>query len=402
MKLSTRLIFCLPLLILIIAAVLSQAGCRKHSASPPPPPEVQVMEVVQKDAPVTMEWIGTLDGMINADIRAQVSGYLLSKPYTEGSLVKKSGLLFEIDPRPFQATLDQQKGQLAQAQAQLGKTELDVKRYTPLAQEKAISQEELDDAIQANLVAKAQVAAAAAAVQQAQLNLDFCKITAPIDGIAGFALANIGDLVGPQGPVLTTMSAVDPIKVYFPISEQEYLAAVELAKEHEQKGERDSHLELELILANGNVYEHKGHTIFADRQVDVKTGTIRVAGQFPNPRNILRPGQYARVRAVIKMLPGALLVPQRAVTELQGIYQVAVVTSDHKVHLCPVQTGERIDSLWVITQGLKPGDQIAVEGLQKIQEGILVTPVPYRPADAGQPASDKKPAGAQPAAPVQK
>ncbi|MGO9372108.1 MAG: efflux RND transporter periplasmic adaptor subunit, partial [Syntrophobacteraceae bacterium] len=288
-------------------------------------PEVDFTDVIQKDVPIYSEWVGTTDGLVNAKIRAQVAGYLLKQDYVEGALVKKGDLLFEIDPRSFKNALDQADGQLAQARARLGKTELDVKRYTPLAKEGAISKQELDDAIQANLAAKASVYSAEATVEQARLNLGFTRITSPIQGIAGAANAQIGDLVGPQANELTTVSTIDPIKVYFSISEREYLTVAERINAPETGAEKLREATLDLILANESVYPYKGKLSYADRQVDVKTGTIRVAALFPNHGNILRPGQFARVRALTGTRENALLVPQRSVTELQGSYQVAVV-----------------------------------------------------------------------------
>jgi membrane fusion protein, multidrug efflux system len=337
-------------------------------------PEVEVTTVTQKDVPVSSEWVGTTEGLVNARVRAQVTGYLDNQAYTEGATVKKGDLLFEIDPRTFKAALDQAEAELAVAKAKLGKTQLDVKRYRPLAKEQAISQEELDDAIQANLAAKAGVLVAEASVEQARLSLGFTKITSPVDGIAGSANAQIGDLVGPtQTGELTTVSTVDPIKVYFPISEQEYMKFARAAAQNGPKSDTES-IKLELILADGSIYPHQGEFSFAERQVDVKTGTIRIAATFPNPGNILRPGQYGRVRAVTGTTTGAIMVPQRAVMELQGNYQVAVVGPDNKVNIRPVKTGERVDNLWVITSGLQPGERVVVEGLQKVKEGMLVSP----------------------------
>ncbi|NLI80308.1 MAG: efflux RND transporter periplasmic adaptor subunit [Deltaproteobacteria bacterium] len=347
--------------------------------------EVEVVTVTQRDVPVFSEWVGTAEGLVNAKIRAQVTGYLSSQAYKEGSSVKKGDLLFEIDPRTFQAAVAQAEAQLAIAKARLGKTELDVKRYRPLAKESAISQQELDDAIQANLAAKAGVQAAEAALEQARLSLSFTRITSPVDGIAGSANAQIGDLVGPtQTGELTTVSTVDPIKVYFPISEQQYM---QLAREAVKTGagpDREGR-KLELVLADGSVFPHKGAFSFAERQVDVKTGTIRIAAVFPNPGNILRPGQYGRVRAVIETRKGALMVPQRAVSELQGTYQVAVVGTDNKVNIRTVKTGERVDNLWVITSGLNPGDRVVVEGIQKVREGMVVSPKLVEPESRPQP-----------------
>lgn len=363
--------------------VLSPGLNGKVSAQTAPAPEVKVMTVVQKDVPVYSEWVGTTEGLVNAKIRAQVTGYLANQNYKEGASVKKGELLFEIDPRTFKAALDQAQAQLAIAKARLGKTEMDVKRYRPLAKESAISQQELDDAVQANLAAKAGVQAAEAAVEQARLNLGFTKITSPVDGIAGSANAQIGDLVGPtQSGELTTVSTVNPIKVIFPISEQEYM---KIARELDKSGQAAPEPgKLELVLADGSVFPHRGEFSFAERQVDVKTGTIRIAALFPNPGNLLRPGQFGRVRAVTDFRKGAIMVPQRAVMELQGNYQVAVVGADNKVNIRPVKTGERVDNMWVITSGLQPGERVVVEGLQKVREGMLVNPQPVGDESKGE------------------
>ncbi len=362
-------------LIAIAALLLLAAGPEKNVlAQATPAPEVEVMTVTQKDVPVYSEWVGTTEGLVNATIRAQVTGYLSRQAYKEGASVKKGDLLFEIDPRTFKAALDQAQAQLAIAKARLGKTEMDVKRYRPLAKESAISQQELDDAIQANLAAKGGVQAAEAAVEQAKLSLGFTKITSPIDGIAGGANAQIGDLVGPtQTGELTVVSSVDPIKVYFPISEQQYMS---LARDIAKTGDRpeNARVKLDLILADGSVHPEKGEFSFAERQVDVKTGTIRIAVLFPNPGDLLRPGQFGRVRAVTSSKTGAIMVPQRAVMELQGSYQVAVVGADNKVDIRPVKTAERIDNMWVISSGLQAGDRVVVEGLQKVRDGMQVNP----------------------------
>jgi membrane fusion protein (multidrug efflux system) len=368
--------------VLASAIALFWVGCAKPEQAKPPPPEVEVVQVEQKDVPIEKEWIGTLDGLVNAQIKPQVTGYLLRQTYKEGSFVKKGQLLFDIDPRTFQAALDEAKGKLANAEGQLATTQAnqvkaqqDVDRYTPLAKEQAIPQQDLDNAIQANAAAQAQVRAARAqieaakaAVQSAQLNLGFTKVVSLIDGIAGIAQAQIGDLVS-QSSLLTTVSTLDPIKVYFPVSEREYL---DYAREHPES--RRNQLGLEMLLVDGSIYPHKGSLSFADRQVDVKTGTLRVQGVFPNPGNFLRPGQYARVRAVIKTRRDALLVPQSAVTELQGNYQLAVVGSDNKVEIRPVKVGERDGTQWIIEDGLKPGERVVAEGLQKVQAGMIVNP----------------------------
>ena len=330
----------------VIASVilLSSVGCGKSEQPQARPPEVEVVRVEQKDVPIWNEWVGTLEGLVNAQIKPQVTGYLLRQTYQEGSFVKKGQLLFEIDPRTFQAALDQTKaqlanaeGQLAQAEANQVKAQLDVNRYTPLAKEQAVSQQDLDNAVQGNVAAqaqvraaKAQIDAAKAQVDAAQLNLGFTKIVSLIDGIVGIAQAQIGDLVGPTS-LLTTVSTLDPIKVYFPVSERGYLNYIKENPDAAKRAEQERHLGLEMILADGSRYPHEGSFSFADRQVDVKTGTLRLQGLFPNPGNILRPGQFARVRAITTTKKGALLVPQRAVTELQGGYQVAVVGKDNKV-----------------------------------------------------------------------
>jgi membrane fusion protein (multidrug efflux system) len=373
------------------AILLSSLGCGKSGPPKPPPPEVVVVQVEQKDVPIWKEWIGTLDGLVNAQIKPQVTGYLLRQTYTDGSFVKKGLLLFEIDPRTFQAALDQAKGQLANAEAQLAtaranqvKAENDVNRYRPLAKEQAIPQQDLDNAIQANQAAQAQVEAAKAAVEaakakvaSAQLDLGFTKVVSLIDGIAGIAQAQIGDLVS-SSTLLTTVSTVDPIKVYFPVSEREYLEYVKENPNAAKRPAAEPQTQLQLVLADGSVYPQKGILSLADRQVDVKTGTLRLQGIFPNPGNILRPGQYARIRAVTKTVKGALLVPQKAVSELQGNYQVAVVGSDNKVQIRPVKVGERVGTDWIIENGLKPGDRVVAEGIQQVRPGAIVNPKPLR------------------------
>ena len=372
MKYTVRLLSLLTLL------ALTACGPKKQAAAPPAP-DVDVVTVQSADVPLYTEWIGTLDGYVNAQIRAQVTGYLMAQDYKEGAQVKKGDLLFHIDPRPFQAALDQARGQLAQAEAQFDKTELDVERYTPLAKEKAISQEELVDAEHASLVAKAAVASAKAAVETAELNLEFTEITSPIDGIAGIARAQIGDLVGPASGELTAVSTVDPIKVYFTFTEASYMDYMNRYADDTKRAEHERDLELELILANGTVYPHKGKFYFADRQVDVRTGALRVAGLIPNPGRVLRPGQFARVRARTQIRAGALTVPQRAVMELQGNYQVAVVDAANKVSIRSVKVGDRIGNMWIVEEGLKPGEQVIVEGTQKARAGTVVVPKPYVP-----------------------
>jgi RND family efflux transporter MFP subunit len=377
--------------IFLAALVSSNMACAKKTAGAPPPPEVKVAVVQQKDVPVYGEWIGTLDGYVNADVKAQVSGYLIEQAYKEGSFVHKGQLLFQIDPRPFQAALDQAKGELAQAQAQLKnaeanqvRTQLDVDKYTPLAKEEAASQQDLDNAVQNNLAAiatvatvKAQIESAQAAVEQAQINLNFTHLIAPIDGIAGIAQLQVGALVNPSSPPVTTVSTVDPIKVYFTVSEPEYLEFNRWYPSEAEREEQEKRMPLQLILADGTTYPRDGSVYFADRAVDLGTGTIRIAGLFPNPGNILRPGGYGKIRAAVRTLLGAVLVPQRAVTELQGSDQVAVVDQDDKISLREVETGDRIGSDWVITKGLNPGERVVVEGFEKIRAGMQVNARPY-------------------------
>jgi membrane fusion protein (multidrug efflux system) len=352
--------------------VVCLTACKPKPKAAPPAPLVEVATVTRADVPIYHEWIGVLDGLVNAQIRAQVTGYLLTQNYREGDPIKKGDLLFEIDPRPFQAALDQAKGLLAQAEARQGKTELDVKRYAPLVKDKAISQEEYDDAVQANMEAQAAVVAAKAQVEQAQLNLEFTKIISPIDGIASIARAQIGDLVGPGTGELTTVSTVDPIKVYYNVSEQAYIDFTkQFATENDRYG-RLRQLEIDLILTDGTVYPLKGKIYAADRQIGQTTGALRVEALFPNPGYSLRPGQFARVRIKLDLKHDSLLVPQRAVSELQGSFQVSVVQPDNKIHIQPVRVGQRAGNLWVIEEGLHPGDRVAVEGTQKIREGVSV------------------------------
>ena len=431
----------------LLMALLVAGRTNRPTQAAPRPLDVEVVQVAQRDVPVYSEWIGTTDGMVNADIKAQVTGYLLRQDYKEGSFVRRGQLLFEIDPRPFQAALDQANGQVAQFQGQLEqansqvaqaeaqvaqadsnlsqaeaqlaqahanqvKTQLDVNKYAPLAEQKAVTQQEYDNAAQSNVAAKAQVKAAAAgvetaraglraanaqigtakaaiatvkgqienakaAVRTAELNLGFTRIVAPIDGVAGIAQAQVGDLVNTQSAALTTVSTLDPVKVYFTLSEQEYLSFTRRNLIGVQRGGSVAQIELELVLADGTTYPQKGSFYFADRQVDQKTGAIRLAGVFPNPGNVLRPGQYGRVRAVTSTKTDALLVPQRAVTELQGAYQVAVVGGGNKVEIRDVKVGDRDGAFWIIEDGLKAGESVIVEGLQRVKPGATVNPKPY-------------------------
>jgi len=406
-----------------MAATLSilGVGCTRQSeaARAPEPLAVDVARVEQRNVPIYSEWIGTMEGYVNADIKAQVSGYLLKQDYIEGSFVKQGQLLFQIDPRPFQAALDQAQGQLsqangqvAQAKAQLtqaeaqvavaeanqGRTQLDVDRYVPLAQQQAITQQDLDNARQNNLAARAQVQAAKAAVETAraqiqaaqatvegaraavataELNLGFTKLTSPIDGIAGLAQQQVGALVNQSSGTVTTVSTVDPIKVYFTVSEAEYL---DFHRRYSTQATLDAErkqLKLEMILADGTVYPSTGTFFFADRSVSQGTGAIRVAGLFPNPSNTLRPGQYAKIRSSTRTQPNALLVPQRAVSEFQGMYQVAVVGAENKVAIRKIKPGERIGNQWIVDEGLNPGEQVVAEGVQKVRPGMTVSPKPY-------------------------
>jgi RND family efflux transporter MFP subunit len=367
----------LPAVVLTLALCIFVAGCNKSQATTATPvPEVEVAAVVMRDVPVFSEWVATLDGYVNAEMRPQVSGYIVKQNYTEGSLVRKGQVLFEIDPRPFQATLDRAKGDLAQAQAQLGKSILDVERDTPLAEGKAIAKSQLDNEVQAKLGAQAAVESAKAAVEQAELNLEWTKVTSLVDGIAGIAQVQIGNLVGANS-ILTSVSQVDPIKAFFPINEHEYLIAQRKSNAISSKETiRFYGTTVELILADGGIYPQKGKVLLADRQVDPSTGTIRIVAAFPNPGNILRPGQYGRVRVETNMKKGALLLPQSAVAQSQGSYQVAVVASDRKVSMRTVKPGETVGTMWVIDEGLKPGEQVAVGGVQQLKEGTLVTPKP--------------------------
>jgi RND family efflux transporter MFP subunit len=397
--------------VLLAAAAFSTASCGKTTAAgtPPPPPEVEVATVEQKDLPIVHEWIGTTAGMVNADIKAEVTGYLMTQNYAEGSFVRKGQLLFQIDPRPLQAAQDQAVGQLAQAKAQLAqanagliqaqaqlnsaeanqeKAQLDEDRYIPLAQQQAITQQDLDNAKQANRSQKAQVnaakaqvetskalieaaqagiTAATAAVDTAKVNLGFTRLTSPIDGVVGAATTQVGNLVGPAGNAVTTVSTLDPIKANFTVSEQEYISLTRNESQLRQLG-------LELVLADGSVLPQKGRFSFADREVNSSTGAIQLTALFPNPGNKLRPGQYGKVRATVGMHAGALLVPQRSVTDTQGAYIVPVVDPNNTIRFASVKVGERIGSKWVIDEGLKPGERVVTEGLFKIHPGGAVTP----------------------------
>ncbi len=357
--------------LLVIALACSQ------EAPAPPPVDVVVTDVARKDVPITMEWIGTTEGAVDAEIRAQVSGYLIAREYEEGTAVAREALLFRIDPRPYQAALDQARGDLGRAQALLEKSRLDVERYTPLAEEGAVSRQELDNAIQARRSGEAGVQGARAAAEQARLDLSFTEIRSPIAGIAGVARAQLGDLVGPgDAEPLTTVSQLDPIRVSFPLSEREYLHFAEAIRDAARRESGQREARLELILADGSIWPYRGRAVPAAAGVDPRTGTILVRGEFPNPDLILRTGQYARVRAITEVRQDALVVPQRAVSELQGVFQVAVVDGDNKVSMRVVEPGPRFESGQVIEKGLEAGERIVVEGIQKVRAGVLVNPLP--------------------------
>jgi membrane fusion protein (multidrug efflux system) len=400
------------LLVTAMAFQLTSCGRTSAGAAEPAPPEVEVVAVEQKDIPIYREWIGTLDGLVNAAIRSQVTGYLLTQDYPEGSFVRKGQLLFQIDPRPLQAAADQAKGQLAQANGQLAltqaqyqqseaqlasaeanqrKAQFDENRYIPLAKEHAVTQQDLDNAVQSNdsakaqvkmataqiEAAKAQIEAASAAVEAAKasleaanVNLGFTKLYSPIDGIAGNAQIQIGNLVNPAANAVTTVSTVDPIKVTFAVSEQEYLR---LSKQYKPT---DPTPPLELILADGTVYPHPGKYAFAGRQVNQSTGAIEATGLFPNPGNILRPGQYGKVRVAVETLRGALLVPLQAVSELQGSYEVAALDGNDAVSIKTIHVGDQVGAGWVVSDGLNPGERVIVDGIQKVGPGMHVKPKP--------------------------
>jgi membrane fusion protein (multidrug efflux system) len=409
MKRNHRIASGAAVVLIAVGAVIGvNLAKSKETEVQPAPPDVIVASVQQKDLPIEREWVGTLDGMVNASIKAEVTGYLLRQDYAEGSFVHKGQLLFEIDPRPFQAVVDQASGQVAQAKAQLSqaqagvvqaeaqlataeanqrKAQMDEDRYVPLAQQQAVTQQDLDNALQTNRAQKAQVAAAQAQVgtakaqveaaqagvkaaeanlETAKVNMDFTHLTSPIDGIAGVAATQVGNLVGPSGSAVTTVSTLDPVKANFTVGEQEYLSLTRADALHQ--------LELKLVLADGSVYPHPGRFTFADRSVDSATGAIQLTGIFPNPGNTLRPGQYAKVRAATGIRTGALLVPQRAVIDTQGTYMVPVVDPNNTVRFARVTVGDRMGSDWIVNEGLKPGERVITDGLFHIRPGAVVNP----------------------------
>jgi RND family efflux transporter MFP subunit len=367
--------------VLLGSPLLSFVACTQPSAAPPapPPPTVAVVDVVERDLPLVSEWIATLDGYVNAQVRPEVTGYLVRRLYQEGALVRKGQVLFEIDPRPFKAAVNLTKAQLAQADAQLVRANRDVERDTPLAAQKAIAQSQLETDIQTQLGNRAAVDAAAAALETAELNLEFTHVRSLVDGVAAIATAQIGDLVGPT-TLLTTVSQIQPIKAYFPISEKEYLVMAARIRRGQQPWEPNPGPVL--ILSDGTTYD-KGAYLAADREVDPKTGTIRLVVTFRNPMGLLRPGQYGRVRAVTSTLRHSLVLPQRAISELQGQYQARVVTRDNKVAVRIVTVGERVGDQWVITGGLMAGERVAVDGAQFLPDGTVVAPRPFLPTKQG-------------------
>src|SRR5256714_12343211 len=356
------------------------AGCsRKAAQTAPPPPEVLVTTVQLRDVPRVLERVATLDGFINANINAQVQGYIVSRDYKEGSVVNKGDLLFQIDPRPFEAALAQAKATLAKDQANQAKGDADEKRALDLFNKKVISDQERDTAIAAAGSSRANVQADEAAVKQTELNLGYTRITAPISGIAAIATAQVGDLVGPNTGPLTSVSQLDPIKAIVTAGEGPFTDFVSRHPDPDERQRYVNSLEFDLILGNGNVYPQKGKFYALDRNLDPKTGAIRYEVTFPNPGNILRPGQFGKVRFVADMKKGALVVPQEAVNELQGNFQVAAVDQNNKVSIRPVKMGERIGAMWEVTEGLKPGDKVVVQGLKKAREGSTVTAKDWTP-----------------------
>jgi membrane fusion protein, multidrug efflux system len=376
--------------VLSLACMLATIGCGPAAPPPPDPAEVLVVEVTQQDVPVTGDWVGTTDGYINAQIRAKVQGYLLKQGYRDGSTVKAGQLLYQLDPRQYQADLDKAVGDLAQAKANLLRSQLNESKYRPLVKVGAVSQREYDDTVQQVRADQAAVEAAQGNVAAARLNLEWTTINSPIDGVAGITQAQIGDLISPA-TVMTTVSQVDPIKVYFPISEQEYLKFADGIEHFRRTGDPSQAPTLELILADGSVYPRKGKPSAVNRQVQSETGSIQIESLFDNPDNLLRPGQFARVRAVTESLKGALVVPQRAVQEVQGNHQVAVVGDDDTVDIRGVTVGPRYRDLWVIREGLKPGERVVAEGLQKVRTGAKVRPKPYVADAVGKPPASPTP-----------
>jgi RND family efflux transporter MFP subunit len=365
-----------------ILLLLIAAGCKK-AAGPAvaPVPEVVVADVVQRDVPLVSEWVGTTQGFVNADIYPKISGYLLKQNYEDGDHVRAGQLLFQIDDREYKAALDQALGNLAQQQATYKLNKQDLDKYTPLYQQQVISRQDFDHVTQSTRASAAAVKTAQATVEAAQLNENWTQVNSPIDGIAGIAKTQVGNLVSPTS-LLTTVSQLDPIKVEFPISEREYLHFADKINRHEKVGDQKSDPDLEMVLADGSTYKYRGRFYVANRQVNIQTGTIQIQGVFPNPDNILRPGLYAKIRSATDVRKGALLVPQAAVLETQGQYQVAVVGADNKVAMRMVTTGKQVGALRIIEQGVSPGERVIVEGLQKVSDGMEVTPQEAPPEQA--------------------
>jgi RND family efflux transporter MFP subunit len=361
---------------LSVAILLLPTACAKKQAAPQVvAPILTVATVEQRNVSLYGDWVATLDGFVNAQIQPQVSGYMIKQDYREGSVVQSDQVLFEIDPRPFQATLDQAEGQLAQVQAQLELARINVKRDTPLAEAHAIAQSQLDNEVQQQAAQGAAVRTAEANVEQARLNLGFTKVRSLVTGIAGRAMTQVGSLVS-QSTALTTVSQVNPIKVYFSISEQEYLGLSGRVKAGAKADllRSGNSISLQLALGNGNIYPYKGQIVFVDRQVNPQTGTIQIAGSFPNPQNLLRPGQFGRIKAETEVRHDALLIPQRAVNELQGSYQVAVVDSNNTVQIRNVALGPQLGSDLIITSGINPNERVVTEGVSKLKDGMRVSP----------------------------
>lgn len=359
-------------LLTLFLLTIACTACSSNSEKPtPPPPGVTIATVVQRDVPVYQEWVGTMLGNVTADIKPKVEGFLLTRLYTEGSFIKKGQPMFQLDTRQAQASVEQAQAQLETAQAVLAQSQIDVNRYTPLVAERAVSQAELDKANSMRTAAEARVEGDKAAVDNSKLNLGWTRVVSPISGVSSIAKANVGDLITPN-TVMATVSAVDPIYVDFGVSEQDYLR-MSRAKTGQTAG-RD----LELLLGDGTMFPQHGHALLVNNEVDSRTGTIQVRATFPNPGNLLRPGQYARIRAVTENRRKALLVPQRAISELQGVYQVGVVSSDNKVAIRAVKPGPLFGDMWVIESGLQPGDRVVVDGLQRLRDGMTVAPTPFK------------------------
>lgn len=372
-----------PIFVLLGAILVIAAGCSSEKEQPPPPPPgVTVTTVLQKDVPIRQEWVGTMAGNMDVDIRPKVDGFLIARLYTEGSYVEKGQAMFQLDMRQAQAAVEQAEGNLERARAALAQAQIDVRRFTPLVAQKAVSQAELDKAQSSERAAAATVAADQAVLDNARLNLGWTTVTSPIAGIAGVAKVGIGDLITAT-TVMTTVSNVDPIYVDVNIAERDYLRL------SRGRASRTGNAKLELVLGDGTVFPHAGRPLFVNREVDSRTGTIQVRGEFPNPGNVLRPGQYARIRAITDLRRGALLIPQQSISELQGVYQVGVVAGDNKVAIKTVTLGPQFDDMWIVESGLQAGENVVVDGLQRIRSGMIVAPTQYKDTQANAPAGGK-------------